>query len=69
MERVVFAAELPICECCGEEPFCPTHDMHFADCPCIGPTEDNVEYVERDGVLYGERIAGGQDDAELYPFP
>lgn len=33
---VVFAADCPPCKLCGE-PFCKKHDMHYADCPCIGP--------------------------------
>lgn len=43
-QPVVFASDLPVCECCGEEAFCPIHDSHFADCQCIGPTEDGVLY-------------------------
>lgn len=54
-KRVVFAADLPLCECCGEEAWCPEHRKHFADCACIGPTEDDVEYQDRGGVLYGKR--------------
>lgn len=34
--RIVFASELPECECCGE-PWCPTHNEHYADCECVGP--------------------------------
>jgi hypothetical protein len=36
MPKVVFAHELPACECCGE-PWCPVHAEHYADCPCVGP--------------------------------
>lgn len=55
--RVVFAADLPLCACCGEEPWCVKHEMHFADCECIGPTEDEeeVEYREVKGVLWARR--------------
>jgi hypothetical protein len=52
-QPVVFAGELPLCEACEEEPYCPIHDMHYADCTCIGPTQDGVDYKEVDGVLYG----------------
>jgi hypothetical protein len=52
----VFAADLPQCECC-EETWCPECEEHYADCSCIGPTEEDVEYEERDGVLYGRRVA------------
>jgi len=54
--RVVCAAELPPCPDCEEEPWCPKHKKHFADCTCIGPTEDDVEYRERKGVLEGRRL-------------
>jgi hypothetical protein len=55
-KKVVFAADLPQCECC-EETWCPECEEHYADCSCIGPTEEDVEYEERDGVLYGRRVA------------
>ena len=46
------AFELPVCAWCGE-PFCEAHGQHYADCPCIGPHQDDeYEYTERDGVLY-----------------
>lgn len=41
-EKIVFAADCPPCECCGE-PWCEEHDMHYADCPCLGPhSEENL---------------------------
>jgi hypothetical protein len=43
------------CEDCGE-PFCPECNAHYADCNCIGPTEDEVEFKEVDGVLFGTKI-------------
>ena len=52
---VRLAAECPPCPCCGEEPWCEAHEQHFADCPCLGPTEDGVIYRMRAGVLYGKR--------------
>lgn len=55
--RVVFADELPRCECCGDA-WCPKHEMHFSECACIGPTEDDVEYKEKHGELYGRRFNG-----------
>ncbi len=42
--KVRFAADCPPCECCGEEPWCPEHEEHLADCPCVGPTQDGYEY-------------------------
>ena len=56
--RIVCADELPRCECC-DEPWCPTHAEHYADCACIGPhnAEDfDIEIVEEDGVLWGIRL-------------
>lgn len=50
-ELVVFADELPDCEDCGEK-WCPKHGAHYADCPCIGPTQDDVVYKEVKGRLY-----------------
>ncbi len=54
-QHVVFASELPLCECCGEEAWCEIHQSHFGDCSCIGPTEDDVMYRERDSRLFGSR--------------
>jgi hypothetical protein len=54
--RIVFADELPDCECC-EDKWCLEHKMHYADCPCVGPTnaeELGYKLVEDgDGVLWG----------------
>jgi len=41
---VKYAFENPICEGCGEEPWCEEHQMHYADCECIGPTQDEATY-------------------------
>ena len=66
--RIVFAADLAECECCGE-PFCDIHGEHFGDCECIGPCnaeDDGWELEERDGILYGIRPlpAGGCVDPD-----
>jgi hypothetical protein len=53
-QKVVFAADLSYCPDCDEE-WCTKHHMHYADCPCIGPTEENVDYKLVKGVLYGRR--------------
>lgn len=52
--KVMCAADMLECEDCGE-PFCPECNDHYADCECIGPTEDEVEYKMVDGVLFGTR--------------
>lgn len=52
-EKIVFADDLPPCPDC-EEPFCEKHNMHYADCPCLGPTQDGVEYTfDESGILMG----------------
>ena len=61
--RIIFAHELPECECCGE-PWCSVHMEHYGDCGCVGPSnaeDDGWELEERDGILYGIRPlpAGG----------
>ena len=51
-ERVMFQAE---CDPDGDG-WCRVRDVDPADCPCIGPTQEGVHYVERDGVLYGRKV-------------
>jgi len=53
--KVMCAADMLECEDCGE-PFCPECNAHYADCDCIGPTEDDVTQKMVDGVLFGTRI-------------
>ena len=53
--KVVFADDCRECEFC-DDVICPVCDEHYADCDCIGPTEDDVEYEEIDGVIYGKRL-------------
>jgi len=53
--KVMCAADMIDCEGCGE-PFCPECNAHYADCNCIGPTEDDTETKILDGVLFGTRI-------------
>lgn len=47
---VVFASD------CDEDGNCPHCGIDYADCPCIGPTEDDAEYQERRDGLYARRI-------------
>ena len=54
-KKVMSAADMLECEDCGE-PFFPECNAHYADCNCIGPTEDEVEFKEVDGVLFGTKI-------------
>ena len=55
-ERVMPAADMLECDCC-EEPFCPEHEMHYADCPCIGPHEDEVSYASVQGFEFATRLS------------
>jgi hypothetical protein len=53
--RIVFAHELPECECCGE-PWCAVHLEHYADCDCIGPhnaEDEGYRLVDENGTIYG----------------
>ena len=49
---VMFAAD---CDPDGDG-WCQIRDCDPAECNCIGPTEEDVEYEEWDGVLYGRRV-------------
>lgn len=55
---VVFAADCGCdldcneCEDC-EELRCHVCGDRYADCPCPGPTQDGIEYMEKGGILYG----------------
>jgi hypothetical protein len=53
--KVMCADDMIKCDCCGE-PFCPECNMHYADCECIGPTEDETLQTFVDGVLFGSRL-------------
>jgi len=33
--------------------WCQTTNSDPSDCECIGPTQDDIEYLERDGILFG----------------
>ena len=51
--RVLFSAECPVCECCGEEPYCTLHRTHAADCRCIGPAQ--VDGMGQEIFWFGDR--------------
>ena len=55
-EKVVCASDLDECPDCGEA-WCDKHKAHYADCACLGPTMQGVDYKEKDGILYGRRNA------------
>jgi hypothetical protein len=52
--KVMCAADMLECECCGE-PFCPECATHYADCECIGPSEEDVTFKNVSGVLFATR--------------
>lgn len=52
-QLVKFAMDLPLCPCCEEERYCDEHEMHYADCDCIGPTQDGIAYKVINGFLFG----------------
>ena len=53
-QRVMSAADMIECDCCGEA-FCPEHHDHYADCQCIGPTEDGVTYKSLQGFMFATK--------------
>jgi DNA (cytosine-5)-methyltransferase 1 len=59
-ERVKFAGDFPLCECCGEEPFCEKHGCHWSECICPGPHSN-----EEDGWDIQEKPWG----LVAYPIP
>ena len=49
---VKYASDMARCELC-EEPWCEEHGLHFSECDCIGPHQDDVyDYEEEAGELY-----------------
>jgi DNA (cytosine-5)-methyltransferase 1 len=54
-ERVVFSSD------CDEDGNCPRCGIDYADCPCLGPTQDGVEYQERPDGLYARRLGESFD--------
>lgn len=60
MIKVIYASDCPPCGCCGE-PFCETHGDHYADCPCIGPTQeaqDRLAILNAHSIADAARILG-----------
>jgi hypothetical protein len=55
-QPVTFASDLGVCNVC-DEPLCLIHDLHFGECPCLGPTQDEVEYKQVGDVLLGRPVA------------
>jgi len=54
-QTVTSAADCDQCDCC-DEPYCQKHLCHYADCSCIGPTEDDVIYKNyNDQIIFGTK--------------
>lgn len=64
-EPVQFAAS---CDPEGDG-WCRVNDCDPNDCDCIGPTMDDVEYVERNGVLMGRRLDRPSWDLAIFHPP
>ena len=57
--KVVHAFECDPCDMCGE-PICPICDVHYADCDCPGPHQDDeYEYREGNNGLCARRLING----------
>jgi len=58
--RVVFADDCKPCDMCGE-PVCHTCQVHYAECDCPGPTQDDMyEYEVIDGVMMAREIENAE---------
>ena len=56
--RIVFADDLPLCDCC-QEPWCEAHLEHYSDCDCVGPSNaEELGYflIEENGILWGIKL-------------
>lgn len=52
---VIFAAD------CDEDGNCPACGIDYGECPCPGPTMDNHEYKEINGILFARKIDDDTD--------
>jgi hypothetical protein len=56
--KVRSAADCKKCPDCGD-PWCSKHKKHYADCECVGPTQDGYDYKTVKGVLYARKSSEG----------
>lgn len=54
-QTVRYAGDMDECPDC-DEPYCHYHQEHFADCECLGPTEE-ATYKTINGVAFGSRLS------------
>lgn len=60
-KKVIYASDCEPCEMC-EEPVCPVCRVHYADCECPGPTQDDeYEYKTIDGVECARKLPQDED--------
>ncbi len=53
---VKFASDCQSCNMC-DEPLCAECGVHYADCSCPGPhQEDEYKYKEINGILYARKL-------------
>lgn len=52
----IFMGEHELCPACEDEFLCEFHGQHYADCFCLGPMQDGVEYKTENGILFGRPI-------------
>ena len=51
-QKVKLADECEKCNDCGE-PWCKDHSLHYFECSCAGPSQDDeYHYLEKNGILY-----------------
>ena len=54
--KVVYKHDCFPCKSC-EEPICPKCQVHYAECNCPGPSQDDeYEYKGFNGIEYARRI-------------
>ena len=57
--KVLYAHDCEPCDMC-EEPVCAKCEMHYADCECPGPHQDDeFEYRDFSGIEYARRLDNG----------
>ena len=61
--KVVWAAD---CDGYPDDELLECHQCAglYAECGCPGPTQDNVEYIEIDGFMYGREVEDDGEDTE-----
>lgn len=61
--KVVFARECKRCPWCGD-PWCRECEMHYGDCPCPGPGQDDRYNYRWNGAELQARLKGIYEGVE-----